>query len=103
MNVRDAKRILGPYMPGGAVTQDSVRSAFAEAVKALHPDSRRGDRGDVNSQWTMHQLKESRELLLGHYSGPSVGPASACPVCRGSGWQSIGMRRVPCVKGCDPA
>lgn len=101
MNLRDATRILTPYLPAGAVGPESVRRAFAEAVRVHHPDTRTtiSTPGGV---WfpSMKEIKDARDVLLAHYTGRVPDSAKVCPVCRGTGVQTIGVRRVPCVRGC---
>lgn len=102
MRLHEARRILTPYLPAGAVTSESVRAAFREAVKANHPDSW-DEAIEVRNPIRMDKLKEARDVMLASLGNAQEQPAGACPVCRGSGYQAIGMRKVPCVRGCDPA
>lgn len=96
MNLSQAERILGVKLGS---SDDAVRLAFSVAVKANHPDTAAlGEPGAT--LWGMAQLKQARDLLLG---GSRGGTIVFCPHCRDTGWQSIGLHRVSCVKGCKEA
>jgi hypothetical protein len=96
-----AAKILGCEV---LASPDEVRAAFAKCAKILHPDTEDGMYAvQPPAEWarmggpviaTISGLKQARDVLLQR-------PAQACGVCRGTGWQSVGMKRVRCVKGCD--
>lgn len=100
MNLREAHRLLDPHLPAGPVGPESIRSAFAAAVLANHPDTMANAPSGLLV--SMAQLKQARDVLLAHYGGRAPESERVCPVCRGSGWQAVGLRRYPCLKGCDP-
>lgn len=101
MNLRQAKVILSPYLPAGAVTAESVRAAFAGAVKSLHPDSSRGmaeSTGCTRGQ-SLADTKTARDTWLTELGAKAKAP---CPICRGTGRMGRGFDTGPCVKGCKP-
>jgi len=110
VDIRRAKAILTPYMPPGPVTREAVKAAFAAAVRASHPDTLILKRdleeagGVVNGHkaYAMEDLQGARNRWLQHIGEAPPRAEPACPYCRGTGIMSVQMRRVPCIKGCDP-
>lgn len=105
MNLRDAQAILLPhivgYKPGERVYPEQIRSAFAAAVKLCHPDHGLADWPfDKGPPHSVTDLKKARDVWLGSHPDQDA-RVNACGYCRGTGWQSVGMRKVRCVKGCE--
>jgi hypothetical protein len=99
MNRSQAAELLSNYAPDGVIddgSAEAIRTAFAMAVKWNHPDQAETTSGPLIK---MAALKEARDVLLEHVGAK---PVSACPYCRGTGWQSIGFKPTPCIKGCAP-
>lgn len=94
MNLTEAERILG--VKAGA-SAEAVRAAFYARAKAVHPDT---TQAPFFSSLAVMEAKQARDLLL-ERAGVTPTSAKPCPVCRGTGIQVIGLRRVPCVRGCD--
>lgn len=95
MNLSEAERILG--VKAGASAEE-VRAAFSKRVKEDHPD-RWGVSLREQKYASMGELKRARDKLL-ERAGVTPTAAKGCPICRGTGVQVIGFRRVPCVRGC---
>lgn len=107
MNLRRAKEILGPYCPGGPVTKESVRAAFAAAVRDSHPDTKPAYSGPPVAPplaplraYAMEELQGARNRWLQDL-GEEARTEKVCPVCRGTGVQAIGLKRFSCVRGCE--
>ena len=104
MSPDKAAKVLGVAVGASA---EAVRARFAAAVKESHPDTRPDYNGPPIAPplapieaHSMATLKEARDVLLARASH-SQPPAASCPVCRGTGIQAIGLRRFPCVRGCE--
>lgn len=82
MTREEAEKLLG-VPPGSRV--DAVRAAYADAVKAAHPDH--GGTGNLGP------LKTARDVLL-------ETATTDCPRCHGSGWVAVGFRKERCPRGC---
>lgn len=100
MTPSQAAKILGCDVGS---TEGEVRGAFVLAIRNAHPDTAgnalaavlRVPRPD-KVVYDVETIKQARDVLLQR-------PAAACGYCRGTGWQSLGMRRQRCVKGCEEA
>lgn len=88
MTPAQAAKILGCDV---GATEDDVKWAFAAGVKLNHPDSIAGQQKGSDCV-PMATLKQARDVLLKR--------EATCPYCRGTGWQSVGMRKQRCVRGC---
>lgn len=99
MSLSEAERILG--VKAGA-SAEKVRAAFSATVKRWHPDVLERNWEDRSGEVGpgMAAIKKARYLLLERAGVTSS--ARPCPVCRGTGIQVIGLRRVSCIRGCDP-
>lgn len=89
VTTRHALALLGLSLDD--ITADSVREAFAAAVKRAHPDM--GGAGDLGL------LKQAREKLLALAAvREGVAEMAECPVCRGDGTvrASRSAVRSPC-------
>ena len=88
-----AAEILGCAM---TASHEDVRRAYAIVVKLAHPDS--GYAREMRARkWetpSVADVMAARDVLLAK-------PAQVCSYCRGTGWQSVGLRKQRCVKGCE--
>lgn len=93
----EAAAILGlqlvPY-PANPWTAESIRAAFAAAVKAQHPDT--ADPRQMTGP-SIGTLKKARGVLL---AAADISIPTECVTCRGSGWVASGFKQERCPRGC---
>jgi hypothetical protein len=85
-----ALHMLDGYDPRAPLDPGAVRHAFAEAVKAAHPDAG-GTGGDIQV------LKEARDYLL-CVADPATHQKPACVFCGGRGNISFGFTTTVCTR-----
>lgn len=96
MSDAEANRLLG----GPHATPEAVKAAFAERVKALHPDTAKlrqpgtGEAAANRAAYTISELKSAREVLL--YGLLNQVQEIACKMCGGSGRVGTGFG-APCA------
>lgn len=99
MNLRQAKLILSPYLAPGDVTAESVRAAFAEAVKANHPDSVKLGEKLTAAADRLKDVKQARDVWL---TALGAKPKAPCAICGDRGIIGRGFHKANCPRGCKP-
>lgn len=87
-----AERILG--LEGQAYVASDVRSAAAERLRGVHPDTA------VTADFTglsVADVKEAREALLTALAYPHL-PENRCSACNGEGISQVGFSVLACVE-----
>jgi hypothetical protein len=80
MNLKTAASTLSVDI--SALTEEGVRTAAAEAIRAAHPDC--GGDAELAPQ-QIKLAKKARDLLLKHLGSGSPTGKRTCPTCNGKG------------------
>lgn len=75
------------------LTAEAIKAAFAEKVKACHPDT---ESGLLTGMAPIRDYQEARKVLLAHLEGQN----NTCKMCGGSGKVAGRVGSRPCV-GCS--
>lgn len=87
MSIAEANLILG----GPHSSEEAIRSAYAKALREVHPDTAKDEISSAGAQ--IGRIKLARDILL---DGLNQVQETPCKMCGGSGRVGVGFG-VPCT------